>query len=152
ERLGRRPLVLVFGNFTCGPFRSMYPTVEAVWNRQKEHADFLFVYVREAHPTDGWVMKSNEKAGVVIAQPQTFVQRQQVAEQCVAKLKPSIPFYVDDMEDTAGNLWSAMPARLYVIDSQGKVAWKSGRGPFGFKPEEMEQALLMLQLEESDVQ
>jgi hypothetical protein len=152
ERLGRRPLVLVFGNFTCGPFRSMYPTVEAVWNRQKDHADFLFVYVREAHPTDGWVMKSNEKAGVVIAQPQTFVQRQQVAEQCVAKLKPSIPFYVDDMEDTAGNLWSAMPARLYVIDSQGKVAWKSGRGPFGFKPEEMEQALLMLQLEESDVQ
>jgi len=152
ERLGRRPLVLVFGNFTCGPFRSMYPTVEAVWNRQKEHADFLFVYVREAHPTDGWVMKSNEKAGVVIAQPQTFAQRQQVAEQCVAKLKPSIPFYVDDMEDTAGNLWSAMPARLYVIDSQGKVAWKSGRGPFGFKPEEMEQALLMLQLEESDVQ
>ncbi|MFN5052493.1 MAG: deiodinase-like protein, partial [Planctomyces sp.] len=76
-------------------------------------------------------------------------ERQLVAEQCVAKLKPSIPFYVDDIADTAGNLWSAMPARLYVIDSQGKVAWKSGRGPFGFKPEEMEQALLMLQLEES---
>lgn len=149
DRLGKRPLVLVFGNFTCGPFRSMYPTVEAVWNRQKEHADFLFVYVREAHPTDGWAMKSNEKAGVLVSQPRTFEERQLVAEQCVAKLKPSIPFYVDDIADTAGNLWSAMPARLYVIDSQGKVAWKSGRGPFGFKPEEMEQALLMLQLEES---
>jgi hypothetical protein len=31
------------------------------------------------------------------------------------------------------------------------VAYKSGRGPFGFKPEEMEQALLMLQLEEGGV-
>lgn len=76
-------------------------------------------------------------------------KRPMVAEQCVAKLKPSIPFYVDDIADTAGNLWSAMPARLYVINSQGKVAWKSGRGPFGFKPEEMEQALLMLQLAEA---
>ena len=149
DRLGKRPMVLVFGNFTCGPFRSMYPTVEAVWNRQREHADFLFVYVREAHPTDGWAMKSNEKAGVVVAQPQSFAERQLVAEQCAAKLKPSIPFYVDDIADTAGNLWSAMPARLYVIDSHGKVAWKSGRGPFGFKPEEMEQALLMLQLAEA---
>ena len=149
ERLGKRPLVLVFGNFTCGPFRSMYPTVEAVWNRQKDFADFLFVYVREAHPTDGWAMTSNEKAGVAVAQPTTFAERKQVAEQCVARLKPAIPFYVDDIEDTAGNLWSAMPARLYVIDTAGRVAWKSGRGPFGFKPEEMEQALLMLQLEES---
>jgi len=152
DRLGKRPLVLVFGNFTCGPFRSMYPTVEAVWNRQREYADFLFVYVREAHPSDGWAMKSNEKAGVVVSQPQTFEERQQVAEQCVAKLKPSIPFFVDDIADTAGNLWSAMPARLYVIDSHGKVAWKSGRGPFGFKPEEMEQALLMLQLAEGSAE
>lgn len=148
EKLGKKPVVLVFGNFTCGPFRSMYPTVEAVWNRQKDHADFLFVYVREAHPTDGWVLKSNEKAGVVIAQPKTFEERQKVASQCAAMLKPNIPFHVDDVTDTVGNAYSAMPARLYVIDTAGKVAYKSGRGPFGFKPEEMEQALLMLQLEE----
>jgi hypothetical protein len=36
-----------------------------------------------------------------------------------------------------------MPARLYVIDPKGIVAYKSGRGPFGFKPGEMEQALVM---------
>ncbi|MFO0975604.1 MAG: deiodinase family protein [Planctomycetaceae bacterium] len=152
DKLGKRPVVLVFGNFTCGPFRSMYPTVEAVWNRQKDHADFLFVYVREAHPTDGWVMKSNEKVGVVVAQPKTFEERQKVASQCAAMLKPNIPLHVDDVTDTVGNAYSAMPARLYVIDSAGKVAYKSGRGPFGFKPEEMEQALLMLQLEEGAAQ
>jgi len=151
DRIGRRPLVLVFGNFTCGPFRSLYPTVESVWNRQKDHADFLFIYVREAHPTDGWAMKSNEKAGVAVAQPQTYAERQQVAGQCAALLKPNIPLYVDDVTDAAGNAWSAMPARLYVLDSSGRVAYKSGRGPFGFKPEEMEQALLMLQLEEGGV-
>lgn len=149
DRIGKKPVVLVFGNFTCGPFRSMYPTVEAVWRRQKDHADFLFIYVREAHPTDGWAMKSNEKVGVAVAQPKTFEERRKVAEQCSALLKPSIPLFVDDIDDTVGATYSGMPARLYVIDSQGKVAYKSGRGPFGFKPEEMEQALLMLQLEEA---
>lgn len=149
DRIGRKPVVLVFGNFTCGPFRSMYSTVEAVRERQKDHADFLLIYVREAHPTNGWAMKSNEKAGVAVAQPKTFQERSAVAEQCAAKLKPSIPLLVDDINDTVGNAYSGMPARLYVIDTHGKVAYKGGRGPFGFKPEEMEQALLMLLLEQS---
>ncbi len=149
DRLGKKPVVLVFGNFTCGPFRSMYSTVEAVRERQKDVADFLFIYVREAHPTNGWVMKSNEKVGVAVAQPTTYQERKAVAEQCSAKLKPSIPLLVDDINDAVGNAYSGMPARLYVIDSNGKVAYKSGRGPFGFKPEEMEQALLMTLLESS---
>lgn len=150
DHIGTKPVVLVFGNFTCGPFRSLYPGVEAVRERQKDKADFLMVYVREAHPTDGWSMKSNEKAGVNVAQPTTFEERSSVAEQCAAKLKPSMPLLVDDINDSVGNAYSGMPARLYVIDTQGKVAYKSGRGPFGFKPEEMEQALLMLTLDEAD--
>lgn len=149
DRIGKKPVVLVFGNFTCGPFRSIYPTVEAVRERQKDNADFLLIYVREAHPTDGWAMKSNEKVGVAVAQPTTFAERKSVAEQCAAKLNPSIPLLVDDISDTVGNAYSGMPARLYVIDTNGKVAYKSGRGPFGFKPEEMEQALLMLMLDEA---
>ena len=150
ERIGKKPVVLVFGNFTCGPFRSIYPTVEAVRERQNENADFLMIYVREAHPTDGWAMKSNEKVGVVVAQPTTLTERISVAEQCAAKLNPTMPLLVDDINDTVGNAYSGMPARLYVIDTKGNVAYKSGRGPFGFKPEEMEQALLMLTLEEAE--
>ncbi|HND53857.1 MAG TPA: deiodinase family protein, partial [Pirellulaceae bacterium] len=146
QRIGKKPVVLVFGNFTCGPFRSMFPTVEAVKKRQSEHADFLMVYVREAHPTDGWAMKSNEAAGVVVAQPKDFLERRGVAEQCSAKLKPSMPLLVDNVDDKVGNAYSGMPARLYVIDTEGRVAYKSGRGPFGFKPEEMEQALVMLRV------
>ena len=37
-----------------------------------------------------------------------------------------------------------MPSRLYLIDRDGKVAYKSGRGPFGFKPAELEQSLVLL--------
>ena len=39
-------------------------------------------------------------------------------------------------------------ARLYILDGQGKVAYKSGRGPFGFRAGEMEQALVMLLLDQ----
>jgi hypothetical protein len=37
-----------------------------------------------------------------------------------------------------------MPSRLYLIDGAGKVAYKSGRGPFGFKPAELEHSLVLL--------
>ena len=36
-----------------------------------------------------------------------------------------------------------MPDRLYVIGRDGRVVYKGGRGPFGFKTGEMEQALIM---------
>jgi alkyl hydroperoxide reductase subunit AhpC len=141
--IGRKPVVLVFGNFTCGPFRSMYPGVEDVYRRFHDEAVFLGVYVREAHPTDGWKMESNARVGVAVSQPQSYDERTAVAQQCHRLLKPSIPLLVDDIQDTTGHAYSGMPARLYVIDLQGKVTYKSGRGPFGFKVGEMEQALLM---------
>ena len=147
EQLGSKPVVLVFGNFTCGPFRSMYPAVDELCQRYRDQADFLAVYVREAHPKDGWKMESNAKQGVEVAQPQTYAERVGVAEQCQLKLKYSMPLLVDEIHDPVGNAYSGMPARLYVIDADGKVAYKSGRGPFGFKSGEMEQALLMTVLD-----
>lgn len=147
KRVGTKPVVLVFGNFTCGPFRSLYPEVEAVYQRWKNDAEFVMVYVREAHPTDGWKMASNERAGVAVAQPTTFEERTKVAEQFCGQLKPTLPVAVDDINDVVGNAYSGMPARLYVLDRAGRVAYKSGRGPFGFKPGEMEQALVMCLIE-----
>lgn len=147
DAFGDKPVVLVFGNFTCGPFRSLYPGVEEVYGRFKDDATFLFIYVREAHPTDGWEMKSNERSGVAVAQPKTYEERVAVATQCQAMLNPSLPLLVDEINDPIGHAYSGMPARLYVIDPGGTVAYKSGRGPFGFKPGEMEQALVMALLE-----
>ena len=147
DLIGPKPIVLVFGNFTCGPFRSQYAGVEDIYRRFKDDAQFLGIYVREAHPTDGWKMESNAKVGVSISQPKTYLERTTVAGQCHATLKYSIPLLVDDIDDATGNAYSGMPARLYVIDQKGKVAYKSGRGPFGFKTGEMEQALLMTLLD-----
>ena len=104
---------------------------------------FLNVYVREAHPMDGWRMESNDKAGVCFPQPKTYEDRLKIAKACQTSLKMTVPLVVDDVDDAVGDLYSGMPDRLYVVGRDGRVVYKSGRGPFGFLPGEMEQALVM---------
>jgi hypothetical protein len=88
-------------------------------------------------------MESNDKEGVCFAQPTTDEERSAIARQCKAALKMTIPLVVDGMDDRVGHLYSGMPDRLYVIGRDGKIVYKSGRGPFGFQSAEMEQALIL---------
>jgi hypothetical protein len=106
--------------------------------------------VREAHPTDGWRMESNDRAGIALPQPKDKADRTAAATQCCSHLEMNMPVLVDELDDRVGNAYSGMPDRLYVIDRQGKVAYKGGRGPFGYKPGEMEQSLVMMLLEQGD--
>ena len=144
DLVGSKPAVLVFGNFTCGPFRGQAGNVEKLHLRYKDRANFAMVYVREAHPTDGWQMESNDRAGVALRQPRTYAERVAVARTCGRTLDFGFPMVVDTLDDAVGARYSGMPGRLYLIDRAGKVAYKSGRGPFGFKPSELEQSLLLL--------
>jgi hypothetical protein len=120
-----------------------------LYRQYKDKVDFVAVYVREAHPTDGWTLASNDKVGITIAQHKDFAERCQAATSCGHSLKMSIPMVVDEIDDRVGIAYSAMPDRLYVIDSKGRVAYKGGRGPFGYRPQEMEQALILLLMAES---
>jgi alkylhydroperoxidase family enzyme len=142
--VGPKPVVLIFGNFTCGPFRSQAGNVEKLYRRYQDRATFVMVYVREAHPTDGWKMESNNRVGVELRQPRDYAERVGVAQACGRRLKLGMPMLVDTMDDAIGARYSGMPSRLYLIDRRGKVAYKSGRGPFGFKPAELEQSLILL--------
>ena len=75
QHRGKRPVVLIFGNMTCGPFRSQMRALENLSKRYGDRAAFIVVYVREAHPTDGWRMTSNDRAGVALAQPQVWAEQ-----------------------------------------------------------------------------
>jgi hypothetical protein len=59
-------------------------------------------------------------------------------------LKLTIPCLVDDMDNTAQKAYAGWPDRLYVIDAQGKVAFRGEPGPRGFKPADAEAALKKL--------
>ncbi len=93
-------------------------------------------------------MESNDRVEVTIAQPQTYDERVRVAQACGRRLDLGFPMLVDTIDDAVGARYSGMPSRLYLIDRDGKVAYKSGRGPFGFKPEELEHSLVLLLQEE----
>jgi Iodothyronine deiodinase/EF hand len=142
--VGPKPVVLVFGNFTCGPFRSQAGNVEKLYRRYKDRATFVMVYVREAHPSDGWRLESNNRLEILIPQPKTDAERIQVAQTCSKRLELGMPMLVDTIGDTVGARYSGMPSRLYLLDHRGRVAYKSGRGPFGFKPAELEHSLVLL--------
>jgi len=148
--IGPKPVVLIFGNFTCGPFRSQAGNFEKLRRRYGDRATFVMVYVREAHPTDGWRMRSNDDVGVSAAQPQSYEERVDVAQRCGDLLGLGFPMLVDTIDDAVGARYSGMPGRFYLIDQKGEIAFKNARGPFGFKPAELEQSLILLLQEAAD--
>jgi hypothetical protein len=52
-----------------------------------------------------------------------------------------IPQLVDDMQDTVGKAYNALPDRLFIVGEDGKIAYRGERGPRGFKVAELEKAL-----------
>ncbi len=137
-----KPVVLIFGNFTCGPFRAQAGNLERLYDRYRDKFHFLVVYVREAHPSDGWSMRRNETAEIVLPQPTKYPERAAVAQQCEKLMGSKIPLVVDEMADPVGREYSGMPSRLYLLDADRQVLFKSGRGPHYFSPSELEEALL----------
>jgi hypothetical protein len=151
KQLGKKPIVLVFGNYSCAPFRNRYVPIELIKERYGDRVDYLFIYLREAHPTDGWRLTDNDKSGVELKQPRNLAEKTEAAEKCGAALDVSFPILIDDLDDTVGHAYSGMPSRLYLLDKTGRVIYKSGRGPFGFRTFELEQALIMHLLDKPKV-
>lgn len=102
------------------------------------HARFLTIYIREAHPTDEWQMSSNESEGVCYPQPRTTGERVAIARDFVERSKYPIELAVDPIENPADAVYAGWPERLYVIDTEGRLAFKGELGPFGFDPDAVE--------------
>jgi hypothetical protein len=106
-----------------------------------EQIAFFIVYIREAHPEDGWVLASNRDAGVAIADPQSTAERQDVAQTCATLYSLELPVLVDGVGDEVTRLYGGWPERLYLIGSDGTISYQGATGPFGFHPEELEAAI-----------
>jgi Iodothyronine deiodinase len=99
------------------------------------------VYITEAHPTDVWQMQSNIKEQVVFASPKDEEERASIAGACVRKLNLKFPAVLDEFGNSTERAYTGWPDRMYLIDSLGKIRYKSKPGPFGFKSEELAAAL-----------
>jgi peroxiredoxin len=140
---GTKPVILTFGSITCPPYRQRFPGVEALRQRYGNSVEFLAVYIREAHAADGWVLEGNTRAKIEVPQHTNQGERLAASQRFCEMLKPSYPLLVDEFDDHVTQAYSATPNRLYLIDRDGKVAYKSGRGPRGYRMGELEQSLVL---------
>ena len=115
-----------------------------LYQKYKDQVRFIKVYIREAHPVDGWwfgkgifntlLTLKGSKASRDLYDPKTIQERRTAARECQEALKYGVKTYVDDMDDAVNKSYAAWPTRLYLIDRDGKVIYAGGLGPWGFKP------------------
>lgn len=86
-------------------------------------------------------MPVNEREDVVYEDPKAYEERAEIASTCAVKLGIEFPALVDSIENTTERAYTGWPDRLYLIDVDGRVAYKSAPGPFGFKPDQLAEAL-----------
>ena len=118
------------------------PALNRLYEEYGNQVAFLAVYILEAHPSDVWQMQSNIKDKVVLASPKDYEERTFVAGTCVRKLGIKFPAVIDGFDNTTEKAYTGWPDRIYLIEANGRIAYKSRPGPFGFKPEELRAALV----------
>ena len=114
-----------------------------LYRQYSDRVQFLIVYIREAHPTDGWDIGGEVRAG----DPRTMEERRRLAGRCEEAMAHGIHTYVDEMDDAVMTAYAAWPERLYLIGQDGCVVYRGGPGPHGFEPAELERAIKELEVE-----
>jgi Iodothyronine deiodinase len=86
-------------------------------------------------------MKSNVKDKVLFSSPRDEHERASVADACVRKLGIKFPAVIDGFDNSVETAYTGWPDRLYLIQSGGRIVYKSKPGPFGFHPDDLAAAL-----------
>ncbi|XP_042210456.1 type I iodothyronine deiodinase-like isoform X2 [Homarus americanus] len=99
-------------------------------------AEFVLVYVAEAHPTDGWAIKGN----VEISSHKTMEERLAAAQRMLDLEPLECPVLVDLLTDETSKTYGSVPERLYIVQD-GVIVYKGGQGPNNYKLAEVEEWL-----------
>jgi hypothetical protein len=126
-------------------------SLHSLYKEYSDQIQFIKIYIREAHPVDGWwfgkgimnilLSLQGSKASRDLYDPKTIQERRTAAGECEQSLQYGIKTYVDEMDDKVNRAYAAWPTRLYLIDKQGKVIYTGGLGPWGFKPGALRKAI-----------
>lgn len=110
-------------------------------------ADFVTIYIAEAHPADRGHFKAGADGGqfgqIDTATHTSLQDRINAAlklKEKAASFLESCPIMVDPMDDRANKAFAALPERIYVV-LDGRIAYQGGLGPFDYKIEEVEKYL-----------
>lgn len=101
------------------------------------------VYIKEAHPDSDEATRLvyNLRAGIRIDEATTDSERALTARTMCHTLQTRMPCVVDGVDNRTNDIYAAWPARVYIVNTDGKVYYRTNPGPEGFKPSEVEAAL-----------
>ena len=122
-----------------------------LYEKYHDRVQFLNIYIREAHPKDGWwfgvrltknlVRRFSPKVSMDYYDPQTLDERRAVAQDCKTALEYDIKTYVDEMDDYVNKAYAAWPTRTYLVGIDGRIVYAGGMGPIALKPQELKDAI-----------
>lgn len=113
-----------------------------LYNTYKDDIDIFVVYIREAHPDDGWRVPANLRDNIHFKEPATDEQRTEVASVCQIGLNLQMPMLIDGIDNDVEEKYISMPMRLFLIDRDGKTVYTGDEGPFGFDMDSWEAAII----------
>jgi alkyl hydroperoxide reductase subunit AhpC len=111
---GEKNVVLTFGSATC-PFTaaSISGMNELYQEYNGEDVQFLFCYVREAHP------------GERLPSHRSYEDKVRAAEVFRREEDVEMPIMVDDLKGSIHKDYGKLPNATYIIDKSGRVAFRS---------------------------
>jgi hypothetical protein len=111
--VGRKPILLVTGSYTCPMTASSNPHVKALHDRYGGDVDFVMLHVREAHP------------GERREQPRDFEEKLQHARALQERDDLPWPIAVDDPQGTVHRSFDEKPNAAYLTDRHGIIVFRS---------------------------
>ena len=110
---GNKNVLLVFGSATCPMTAGFVGGINRLYDRFRGEVDFLFVYVREAHP------------GEKIPAHSSMEDKIRAATQLRDEEDLAMPIVIDDLRGSIHRKYSRLPNPAYLIDKSGRVAFRS---------------------------
>jgi len=110
---GHKNILLVFGSATCPMTAGSVRGINGLYDRFRgDDVEFLFVYVREAHPGETIPAHSSVEDKIRVA---TLLRDEE---------ELAMPVAVDDLRGSIHRKYSKLPNPAYLIDKSGRVAFR----------------------------
>jgi len=107
-------VLLIFGSATCPMTATSIAGINQLYDRFRgDDIEFLFVYVREAHP------------GEVIPAHHSMREKTEAARLLRDEEDMNMPIIVDDLRGSIHRKYSLLPNPAFLIDKSGRVAFLS---------------------------
>ncbi|MGZ4900948.1 MAG: peroxiredoxin family protein [Candidatus Angelobacter sp.] len=111
---GKKNVLLVFGSATCPMTAASIVQINELYDRFRgDEIEFLFIYVREAHP------------GEIIPAHSSMREKIEAARLLRDEEDMKMPILVDDLRGSIHRKYSRLPNPAFLIDKAGRVAFLS---------------------------